>query len=44
MNTDSYRRRAAADRAAPKADAPATTIDDNLADSLAAIIKEEMNT
>ena len=33
MNTDSYRRRAAADRAATKADAPATTTDDNLGDS-----------
>jgi DNA replication protein DnaC len=33
MNSDSYRRRAAADRAAPKADAAATTSDDNLGES-----------
>jgi DNA replication protein DnaC len=33
MNSDSYRRRAAADRLAPKADPAATTADDNLADS-----------
>ena len=48
MNTDSYRRRAAADRAAPKPDAAATTSDDNRdnshgdhrADSLDDSIKE----
>jgi len=51
MNGDSYRRRAAADRATPKADAPATTTDDNFgdsqadepADSLTDTIKEEIS-
>ncbi len=33
MNGDSYRRRAAADRATAKADAPATATDDNLGDN-----------
>ncbi len=33
MNSESYRRRAAADRVAPKADAPATTSDDSLGDT-----------
>lgn len=49
MNVDSYRRRAAADRATPKLDAPATAVADNLsdrhgdqlADSLAGNTKED---
>ena len=50
MNTESYRRRAAADRAVPKADAPATTSNDShgdtqrepLADIPAENIKEDL--
>ena len=52
MNGDSYRRRAAADRATPKLDPPATAVADNLndrhgeqlADSLADNIREDVTT
>ena len=42
MNVDSYRRRAAADRATPKLDAAATATTDNLNGSLADNIKEDV--